>query len=564
MEEVNDLAKFLLELADAADEGGFTAIADSIAAVLPSVRMMRAAQYEGFQHYWLQNGRAFERAWMLKRRQRPTMEGTPEEERRSAHETWFEVLDEYQKSLEGEHADWLARYARSMPSLTKEAASPFAPPKPKPTSPSLSPADMAQYQAHEQYNRKRKDKKKKEGPNTKQDPWRGVDNKWWTQNKADASAEGSSAEMGPGQKKLHEHIEDKAKQDGETEGEEWSEWLKDSEEAGRHFMRSVMAKVDDGSKPGVAFYEALDDMTSGRELRAIEASIGTAVDYAIKVALAKDVKKAQWMANMWEKLKGMPGAMMGAGADALGFSGPGMQNKINTEHQIAMNNMASIWAAAKTGAPINPVQIQNAVKGLQQAVSVFTAKMKQSGMPSAPAFPDINNYARNVGGKSALTAPDIQRWSVDVDRVLNIVKSPDVARTMRRMNPLKKAPQNMKQKAPQQAIEDQYLSGEINSIVGRLNLGANVSQQISNTVVPLLDQHIKQIVSRGGDEMAVNMALRAISNAVISDIGTATKTALPQGYNNRHQFDAARNMAMNGLMQVLKDVIQRKVQSYTP
>ena len=106
----------LLELADKADEAGLTKHADAIAALLPSMRIMRAAQYEGFQNYWVANGRAFEKSYWQKRQKKKLSDGEPKtaEDYNSAHEAWFDTLEEYQKGLLGNHEDFLSKFAAKM------------------------------------------------------------------------------------------------------------------------------------------------------------------------------------------------------------------------------------------------------------------------------------------------------------------------------------------------------------------------------------------------------------------------------------------------------------------
>ncbi len=106
--QYDNLIKAMLEIADLADEAGMIEEADKIAAVLPLVRTVKIAQYEGFHNYWIANGRAFEMAYKQKR-----MKGKSKpEDFRSAQEVWFEILDEYQKSLMTNQADFISKYAQ--------------------------------------------------------------------------------------------------------------------------------------------------------------------------------------------------------------------------------------------------------------------------------------------------------------------------------------------------------------------------------------------------------------------------------------------------------------------
>jgi len=109
----------ILDLADITDEAGMLSASDRLAAVLPAMRTIKVAQYEGFQNYWIANGRAFEMAYKQKR-----MKGKDKpEDFRSAHEVWFEILEEYQKSLLTNQADFISKYAGKDYTHTDRAAS---------------------------------------------------------------------------------------------------------------------------------------------------------------------------------------------------------------------------------------------------------------------------------------------------------------------------------------------------------------------------------------------------------------------------------------------------------
>lgn len=107
----------LLSLADAADEAGLHEEADRIAVVLPAIKSLKTAQYEGVHNYWIANGRAFELAWKNKRK---TSEDPSKY--RSANDCWWEVLEEYQKSLLGDQKDFIAKYAGRQAVLPDKAS----------------------------------------------------------------------------------------------------------------------------------------------------------------------------------------------------------------------------------------------------------------------------------------------------------------------------------------------------------------------------------------------------------------------------------------------------------
>ena len=114
------LANSLLDVADMADEAGLYDEADKVASILSAVKTVKVAQYEGFQNYWIANGRAFELAY---RDKRAKGKGNDVSKFRSPHEVWFEILDEYQNSLLSNQSDFIAKYAKRDVSVLDRAAS---------------------------------------------------------------------------------------------------------------------------------------------------------------------------------------------------------------------------------------------------------------------------------------------------------------------------------------------------------------------------------------------------------------------------------------------------------
>lgn len=109
----------MLELSDMADEAGMLKSSDRLASILPALRTVKVAQYEGFQNYWIANGRAFEMAYKQKRKKGKNDVA----DYRSPHQVWFEILDEYQKSLLTNQADFISRYAGKTFEQTDKSAS---------------------------------------------------------------------------------------------------------------------------------------------------------------------------------------------------------------------------------------------------------------------------------------------------------------------------------------------------------------------------------------------------------------------------------------------------------
>lgn len=200
-ENLTKLASNLVELADALDHVGETEKADRITTVLPKLRLLREAQYEGVNQYFLMNGRAFEKAWREKRRKKRSEDGTYHFEDpqwyRSANDCWWEVLEEYQEALMGNQEEMLARYAKKNKEVEK--------------------SDMGG---------------------------------------------GGSQPMSKAMTDFHEKVKSK----GTTEGQAWVEYLAEVSRRAENvvFMEKVAERMEAGSPPGVAFYEAMDYCLSGK------------------------------------------------------------------------------------------------------------------------------------------------------------------------------------------------------------------------------------------------------------------------------------------------------------
>lgn len=105
-EVLEQLMQSLLGMADIADEHGLPEEADALAALIPDVKMMKAAQYEGFQNYWVANSRAFE----LSFKQR--LEAQKEDEK-SYQRAWMETLQDYMDSLLGPQTEFIGKHLKT-------------------------------------------------------------------------------------------------------------------------------------------------------------------------------------------------------------------------------------------------------------------------------------------------------------------------------------------------------------------------------------------------------------------------------------------------------------------
>jgi hypothetical protein len=247
----DSLAKGLTKLADMADENGLTKEADAITELLPSLVLLKVAQYESPQHYWMMNGRAFEKSWREKRKKKNTDDtsyhGDDPAYYRSAHECWWETLEEYQESLLGNHDKWLSKYA---------------------------------------------DKK--------------------TKSKNVETEEGCSG-MNPSSTMSKEMTENHKEMEGEgtSPGKGIVEWLnsKNHKASGLILMEKVAKRIGKGSSPGVAFYKSMDEMISGSYLSEITSKIRTATANVKQAAMDNNEITAQAddvivsLAQVWDTIK---------------------------------------------------------------------------------------------------------------------------------------------------------------------------------------------------------------------------------------------------------------------
>jgi hypothetical protein len=405
---VDELSRLMLDLADEADAAGLRAQADGIAAVLPAIKVMKAAQYEGFQHYWIHNGRAFERAFVEKMKSKG--KDFDLYDAKSAHEAWFEVLDEYQEGLMGNEEEFLEKYAR-------------------------------------------KGKKEVE--------------------KSDTSGAGSSgATMSKAMTEFHDKLKNKAKDEGKSEGQAISEWLDSHKAACTLLTTRISEKLDDGSQPGVAFYEAMDEFLSGEWLADAVASIEESI-FSVKVAavavgnegLAKKAGIGDWWANMSNKA-GKAWDVHWALRKAPVFK---FLAEIKNSLHVAQRELKTLQPEFEGGVKlpigviIGPNNKMPTVNKLLVAIKNFFAEARKAGI-GVPQVPDPGNYKDGAG---LMDAARFQAWIGSIYTALDAAKDQTALLVAR--NTGKGHDEVAEQAAPSADMPEEkqyydYIAGQLNEV----------------------------------------------------------------------------------------------------
>lgn len=301
----------ILEVADLADDAGLLQASDRLACIMPAIRTIKLAQYEGFQNYWVANGRAFEMAYKQKR----SNGKTNPEEFRSPHEVWWEILDEYQSGLLTNHGDFIAKYAGRDSNKANNAASQI-------------------------------------------------------------------------------------------------------------LMQQVSKRVEAGSSPGVAVYEAIDELSTGKHVKIVADSVSEALKGVATAArdgghqLVEEkasslaAKTAGWFGNLIRKLPGF---------QDYGNPTTSYVTKIEGWKARLIADLNNLSKAAATN-PVNVQDFYKVIAPIYPAIAEFADRAKLVNIRGVPALPDPENVI-NAG---QVDPAKLGEFSNQVQSVLQFV-SPDMA-----------------------------------------------------------------------------------------------------------------------------------------
>jgi hypothetical protein len=365
---LDELLRGMAKMADSADDAGLRKEADALTAAMRKVALVKKAQYESGLHYWIMNGRAFERAWKLKRQKNKLNDNIPitPEDFNSAQECWFEVLEEYQDALMGNHSDFLK----------------FA---------------------------------------SKKEVERGMD--------GGSSGATMSAEMTKFHKGLEDEAKEDGVSVGELITRKFGPKGLDDKEAAAAIMSKVSERLMAGSDPGVAFYEAMDYFVTGKhDHDAVDEAI-RAIEAAGKhEAMAKEAQFFQNLKNIgqgWvDKAKGWAGEQGAKATDRLQGFGTGPASTLYQQIRQAMpgvqQSLKQLYdGIISSGGKITPQQVISTANPLLDAMEQFFGVLRQAGIN--PPNMTASRIYTPASGPQGMDQAHFQQWFNQLKGVMKSV-----------------------------------------------------------------------------------------------------------------------------------------------
>jgi len=109
---MTELIKNILFTAQSLEVKGLNKYASQLDSIAESFILIKQAQYDGVQGYWIRNGRCFDNCYRQKRSSSP---------KKSAQEIWSECHSEWQDSIMNKSSEW-DKYADANESMLKIAS----------------------------------------------------------------------------------------------------------------------------------------------------------------------------------------------------------------------------------------------------------------------------------------------------------------------------------------------------------------------------------------------------------------------------------------------------------
>jgi len=330
-EVIEQLMESLLGMADVADEQGMNNEADVLSGLIRDVKIMKAAQYEGFQNYWLANGRAFELAFKKK------LEAQSEGEK-SYQRAWTETLQDFMDSLLGSQKEFVGKNLKT-----------------------------AQYEGFQNYwlmNSRAFELAFKEKLEAQPDKDKSFFKAWMEVLDGYQDEKGRQKAMEKALKTASLEKSDMAKlvlseadRRKVSIADLYCEWADCHREALSKMLSQASRKIEDGEHPAVAAYEALDYFVSGAHSRNTLRKIRSCAD-KVEQGLTKN-------AGFWEKIRDVFFGWKARIADAWDFvtfrSGAGSKiiNKLTAMGNWFKNEHDKIYSQVASGGALDPAMVHH-------------------------------------------------------------------------------------------------------------------------------------------------------------------------------------------------------------
>jgi len=309
---------------------------------MAAAKLEKAAEYEGWGVFWMANGRAFEKSYKKKKEQKGDAPN-------AATEAWMETLEEFQKAILDDTFSFTEKYAS---------------------------------------------KKKAE-------------------EKADVGGAGggSSGIMSKEMTDRYKKVKKKAEDEDITEGEAIVDWL--DEQQGRKktkaatvmLLNKIASRMEKGSDPGVAIYEAIDDLQNMGNNVKREALVELATVYAKAVAEDKEEVREVLAFGILDRLTSPLRGLWNRATEGIGdfFSkqwskGSPASKKLRAINQIrpiVQKKLNEFLRSMATGGAVPAASIQQALntKGFYGLVTGFMNDISKA--IGVRPLPDPNNFSQN-------------------------------------------------------------------------------------------------------------------------------------------------------------------------
>jgi hypothetical protein len=295
-EAIEALLSVILQEADLADERGDLDAADRLAAIIPEIQMMKAAQYESGQGYWIANGRAFELAF-----KRHVDEAGDEF---SFHEAWGKALEEWSDSLLAGQGDFNEK--------------------------KLKTAQYEGFRTHWLANSrafelafKRRVEAQEDGEPSFCEAWIETLDEFQDGLERNDFASKNIRTAAKNDQFL-DRVRKEANRRGKTLSETYLEWQGHHEACMKALLKKVGSKIEEGKSPGVAIHESIESFRSGRHAQEVIERLGASKDWWTWGWLGEKAKGLGGKALEWAK--GTPEAKA---AKAVEKAESGMKKKLD-------------------------------------------------------------------------------------------------------------------------------------------------------------------------------------------------------------------------------------------